>query len=379
MPSLFSSSGQTPTQADIESKRKMAQMLAQGAINPNFGPNAAPMTALLPLAMMFASKRAEKQANEGTEKLTSDRSSELAKIIAAGRGTPGIPGDPGMMPATPNDDEGNVNTVIPPRAEIPAVPGSRQAMIDAMIGSKLPEMQTAGTQAMLKEPQGKWEDVQGPRGAVLQRHSITGETKQVVAPETKDKVPDWMKPGWLESQKALAEAKGEGKMSPTAQKELFEADEMAQASQNAMNAIDEALKLNDKAYSGPFANERAIASRFIPGKYEGADAATSMDNIVRGQALESLKAIFGGMPTEGERKILLEMQASLEKTPEQRADILKRAKVAAERRMKFNQDKAQSLRGGSYFKQAPSVQGGAIGAPGLTKNNDGSFTYVPKR
>lgn len=371
MPSLFSLGGKPTTQADIEAKRKMAQMLAQGAINPNFGSNAAPMTALLPLAMMFASKRAANEAKTGEEALKAERQSELARIISAGRGTPNV------MPATPNDDEGNPNPVVQ------GTPGSRQAMIDAMIGSRLPEMQTAGTAAMLKEPQGKWEDVPGPRGSMLQRHSITGETKQIVAPETKERTPDWMKPGWLEAQSALAAAKGDGKLSPTAQKELFEADEMSQASQNAMTAIDEALKLNDKAYSGPLASERTAAARWLPGTYEGADAATSMDNIVRGQALESLKAIFGGMPTEGERKILIEMQASLEKTPEQRADILKRAKQAAERRLKFNQEKANSLRGGAYFKPGTQVTTGPIGAPvtaapGLTKNPDGSFTYTKR-
>jgi hypothetical protein len=55
------------------------------------------------------------------------------------------------------------------------------------------------------------------------------------------------------------------------------------------------------------------------------------------------------MPTEGERKILLEVQGSVGKAPEVRKAIYERAKVAATRRVKFNQDKAEALRGGEYF------------------------------
>lgn len=190
--------------------------------------------------------------------------------------------------------------------------------------------------------------------AVALRDSIA-KNELAKAQIQKQTLSDWQKPGWLQAQKALAEAKGEGKMSPAAQKELFEADETIQASKNAMGLLNEALRLNSKAYSGPFANERIVASRVLPGKYEGADAATSLDNIVRGQALESLKAIFGGMPTEGERKILIDLQGSLEKTPEQREDIFKRAAQAAERRLKFNEEKAKSLRSGNYFKAGPNV------------------------
>lgn len=149
-------------------------------------------------------------------------------------------------------------------------------------------------------------------------------------------------------------AAGPAQLSATAQKELFEAEDVAQSSQNVIASLDEALSINDKAYSGYGAKARAIARSNIPGESEAANATIALDNIMTSQALESLKAVFGGMPTEGERKILLDMQASADKTPAQRKDIINRAKQAAARRMKVNQEKAAKLRSGEYF--APQTQ-----------------------
>jgi len=144
-------------------------------------------------------------------------------------------------------------------------------------------------------------------------------------------------------------------LSSQAQKELFEADDMINAGNNIITAIDAAMQYNDKAYSGIGASQRAFArSQF--GDDEAANATIQMDNIIKDQALSSMKAIFGGNPTEGERAILLQLQASTEKTPAQRAEILGRAKQAALRRMEINKQKAQSLRSGSYFNESPEPE-----------------------
>jgi len=142
-------------------------------------------------------------------------------------------------------------------------------------------------------------------------------------------------------------------LSSAAQKEVFEADEMVQASKNAIGMLQEAKKLNKTAYSGVGAKPRAIIASNLGLGSGGADDTVNLDNLMTGQALESLKATFGGMPTEGERKILLDIQASADKTPSQRAAILDRAEKAAERRIKFNESKAKALRGGTYFTNQP--------------------------
>lgn len=146
-----------------------------------------------------------------------------------------------------------------------------------------------------------------------------------------------------------------GAMSVTLQKELLESDDAAQSANNVVRTLNAAKKINDKAYSGYFAKSRAVAaSNLIPGDTSGADATIDVDNMMTGQALESLKLIFGGQPTEGERKILVDMQASVDKTPKQREAIMDRAIAAAERRGKYAQEKAKSIREGRYLTEGLS-------------------------
>jgi len=49
------------------------------------------------------------------------------------------------------------------------------------------------------------------------------------------------------------------------------------------------------------------------------------------------------------------MQASADKTPTQRADILNRARSAAERRAKYAQAKAKAIRAGTYLTDGAAV------------------------
>jgi hypothetical protein len=155
-------------------------------------------------------------------------------------------------------------------------------------------------------------------------------------------------------------------LSASAQKELFEADELAKSSENAIGMLTQALELNKKAYSGIGAKPLAVVRSNLPGfgESDAANSTIDLDNLMTGQALESLKATFGGMPTEGERKILLDIQASADKTPAQRKIIIDRAIEMANKRMKFNKSKADALRKGTYFtdgvveqaaQQQPSV------------------------
>jgi hypothetical protein len=84
---------------------------------------------------------------------------------------------------------------------------------------------------------------------------------------------------------------------------------------------------------------------------ESADATVDIDNMMTGQGLDQMKSIFGAAPTEGERKILMDMQASADKTPTQRKSIMERAIAAAERRGKYAESKAKSIRGGTYLTE----------------------------
>lgn len=150
---------------------------------------------------------------------------------------------------------------------------------------------------------------------------------------------------------------GGGAPNATIMKEIFEADEGAQAGQNVVKALDRALEINGKAWDGPTADISSSAWALF-----GNDDATTtqeLKNLVTANALESLKATFGAAPTEGERKILLEVQGSIGQPRAVREAIFKRAKAAAERRLQFNQERARALRSSEYFDEGYSPVGGA--------------------
>lgn len=168
-----------------------------------------------------------------------------------------------------------------------------------------------------------------------------------------------------------------GPMSAALQKELIESDDLVQSTRNTIRTLEEAKKINSQAYSGYGAKQRATFASNIPGmSTPGADATILLDNMMTGQALESLKSIFGGAPTEGERAILLDIQASANKTPKQREAIMDRAIAAAQRRGVYATNKAAAIRSGKYLTDgfspdaAPSPAAPAAGG----SNNGWSIT-----
>lgn len=140
-------------------------------------------------------------------------------------------------------------------------------------------------------------------------------------------------------------------MSPTVQKELFDTEEQIQGGEQALSFIKQAQNLNKEAMGFAGAGALAYMGTILPDalRPEAVDATQELTNIVQNTALPQLKAIFGGMPTEGERKILLEMQGSVSQPAKVRESIFNRAEKAARSRLEFNKLKAMRLREGSYF------------------------------
>lgn len=172
-------------------------------------------------------------------------------------------------------------------------------------------------------------------------------------------------PEYIARVKALT---GEGKgltLSAQEQKELFEAEDIVNASKSVLLNLSKAKELNNKAYSGFGAGARRTIARNIPGvsESEGVTATTEIENLVLSNGLDQLKAIFGGAPTEGERKILLDIQGSINMSPNERAKIWDRAMQAAARRMKSSQEKMDKIRKGAYGKITPeaNADGGFVG------------------
>ena len=175
-------------------------------------------------------------------------------------------------------------------------------------------------------------------------------------------------PGTPEFAARVKQLAGEGKgmnLSATEQKELFEAEDIVNASKSVLLNLSKAKELNDKAYSGFGAGARRTIARNIPGvsESEGVTATTDIESLVITNSLDQLKAIFGGAPTEGERKILLDIQGSISMSPKERERVWDRAMTAAARRMKTSQEKMERIRKGGYGKITPeaNAEGGLVG------------------
>ena len=146
-------------------------------------------------------------------------------------------------------------------------------------------------------------------------------------------------------------------MSATAQRELIQTDTQIQGAEQALEYLKQAKALNDKAMGGLGMGALATVGTLLPSaiRPQTIDDTRELDNLLQSGALPQLKSIFGGNPTEGERKILLDVQGSSGQTAAVRKGIFDRAEVAIKARAKFASDKAASLRAGTYFSDSGGV------------------------
>jgi hypothetical protein len=158
-------------------------------------------------------------------------------------------------------------------------------------------------------------------------------------------------------------------MSIAAQKELIDTEDGTQGSREAVKSFNKALTINNEAMGGFGAGALATAGSILPdfARPNTVDATKELDNVLQGSALPQLKAIFGGMPTEGERAILLEVQGSSSQPAKVREGIFNRAIEAANKRIQYNTEKAKQLRNGTYF-----TEDGGVNIPELP-TTDGSI------
>jgi hypothetical protein len=167
-------------------------------------------------------------------------------------------------------------------------------------------------------------------------------------------------------------------LSPTDKKAILEADQMVMASQQGLGMLNQAKTLNPKAAGG--FGMGTLADIFAQIGDETALNTRDLENVLQSNVLPQLKVIFGGAPTEGERQILLDLQGSAKKTVEERKRIIDRSIAAANARIKFYQDQANDLRGGTYYSpsrgQPQPSAAPATSAPAPKKTfTSGGYTF----
>ena len=151
---------------------------------------------------------------------------------------------------------------------------------------------------------------------------------------------------WINSGKYPKE--DQSPLTATDKQAIMAADEMVMSNQNVISNLKEAKDLSKKALGFKGAGIVAQGGALIGN--EASQATVEMDNLITQNALGQLKAVFGGAPTEGERAILMQIQGASSQPDSVRQKIFDRAIDMANKRLEFNKQKADELRGGTYYK-----------------------------
>lgn len=147
------------------------------------------------------------------------------------------------------------------------------------------------------------------------------------------------------------------RLTPTEIKLREETEDVINNAKSARKALQEALKLNPDTFTKSLGDQaqRAITDVVRPNDPRAVNTRV-MENLLTGQALSQLKAIFGGAPTEGERAILLDIQGAGAKTVKERELIIKRAIDAVEAAETRNRQRLDDIKSGAYRQTTPATK-----------------------
>lgn len=133
----------------------------------------------------------------------------------------------------------------------------------------------------------------------------------------------------------------------TTRKAVAEQQAAIDSGQELLRVLKKAKTLSEQGlFYGAGANARANAAQVVGGT-EKSKRTLEYNTLITNSALQSMKSIFGGNPTEGERAILLKIQASSDYPRDVREKLLNEAIAAANNRIKSNQNQIKTLQGGS--------------------------------
>lgn len=277
-----------------------------------------------PITEMFL-REMNPQGAPGTPRTGTAPGGPAGPISADGQ-SPGGPVD-GQMPSVPGV------VVAPPRAGVP--PAVQPTQGDPIPAPRPAPNAPQGDDPILNTPFGPRRASQLQRMEMLLR--LGG--KQDAAEQIKN----------------IRE--GGRKLRPEDMKQIDEADDQVFAAQGTLNNLKRAKTLNqpNRAYDGVGAEERAWLVNNTPiGSLPLVDDKRGIDTkefgtLTKDLALSQLKSIFGAAPTEGERKILMEVQGAVNEPRDVRERILRKAEIFANRRLEYNKLKAAAVRDGSYW------------------------------
>lgn len=153
-------------------------------------------------------------------------------------------------------------------------------------------------------------------------------------------------------------------ISATDKKAIFEAEDATPQLQGTVEALNRALELNPKTFTGWTAGVRGAIGTKMPGggalvDKNSALATEEWSKIMGPEALQTMASTLKGATTDFELRKFIEMLGDPSTAPNIRESIIKRMKTLAERKLQINEGRLKDLRGGTYFQPG----GGSSGAP----------------
>jgi len=134
--------------------------------------------------------------------------------------------------------------------------------------------------------------------------------------------------------------------------QLVEADTKLDAVNESLSNLNEALKINPKAYGDSWTD---VAAKFAKGVYAPNDEKYRMserlENLLTKGALRVLKLTFGGNITEGERAILIKVQGLGTKSVKERGEIITEAARALVNVRRKLQERRRLIKSGDYVRR----------------------------
>jgi hypothetical protein len=152
--------------------------------------------------------------------------------------------------------------------------------------------------------------------------------------------------------------------SSTEMRQIIQTEDRLNGRLSGLRAVQDALGLNQQAYEGSLAGGRAALGRLFSSDDPAYVATEQLEQLVKTGALADLKATFGGNPTEGERKALLELQANITKPRAVRERFLRRLLQEIQIATDNERKRLEDLKTGKYGQyQQPSAPAPARGQP----------------
>ena len=144
------------------------------------------------------------------------------------------------------------------------------------------------------------------------------------------------------------------KLTPPEMKLKEETENSLASGKSAYSALMQALELNPNTFDSSLVDKaQRVALESIGSEHPKVIATRNQANLLTSQALDKLKASFGGAPTEGERAILLSLQGIDAKSKKEREVIIKNAIEAAKGKYKRDKARLAEIASGKYRSTQP--------------------------